>query len=96
MEDQGKWIAALQFNQQNIEKMIKKVVDDVKNNTKELIEIVLSQQIGIDMKAAEEDIKSINRQLTANNNVTMLRFANILTAARLGKVLPFIITQAEL
>ena len=96
MEDQGKSIATLQFNQQNIDKMIKQVVDEVHNTTKELTALVLSQQMGVAMKAAEEDIKSINRQLTANNDVTMLRFANILTAARLGKVSPFIISQAEL
>ena len=96
MEDQGRSIIALQFNQQNIDKMIKQVVDEINNTTKELTSLVLSQQIGVAMKAAEEDIKSINRQLTANNDVTMLRFANIITAARSGKVSPFIITQAEL
>ena len=96
MVDQGKSIKALQFNQEQIDKVVKNVIDEVENTTKELIEIVLSTQTGIAMKAAEEDLKGINRQLTTNNDITLLRFANILTSTRAGKASPFVITSEEL
>ena len=96
MTDQGKTLAALQFNQAQIDKVVSNVISEVENTTKELIHIVLSTQVGMAMKAAEEDLKSINRQLTTNNDITILRFANILTSTRSGKASPFVITNEEL
>ena len=78
---QGKTLSSITFNME----ANAAIINEMNGAITELQKTVINQQIGMAMTTMEQDLKNIFRQFATNNDVAMLKFANILTAAGNGK-----------
>ena len=89
---QGKTLSTITFNME----ANAAIINEMNGAITELQKTVINQQIGMAMTTMEQDLKNIFCQFATNNDVAMLKFANILTAAGNGKASSFVLPQDDL